>query len=129
MVWLFLDTSQRDRIRFGALTAGNPRVRTFRGRAGGLLRLLPHSTVPQNLRRLTGICVVRGPGAFSSVRAGVLVANLLSRFARLPLVGIDLEDSRDLHALAKSLARREIAPSDVILPTYVAPPNITCPHA
>jgi len=76
-------------------------------------------------RDILGICVVAGPGSFSSVRSGVLDANLLARLWRVPLVGVTVEDAQDLPALARRLAAEHSRGAAYVAPIYDAEPNIT----
>lgn len=121
MAWLFIDTATAGELRAGWL--GTPsRIRRRKGRAGTLVPLLT-SIVGE--RKPDGICVVAGPGSFSAVRSGVLAANLLARWWKVPLVGIDRGRAMDLKALATDLSSGALAPASYVAPVYDAEPNIT----
>lgn len=126
MRWLFIDTSVAGSVRFGFLGGGRPSVRTVKGRSGVLLPSLA-SRFPLPASSLCGICVVEGPGSFSSIRGGVVAANVLARSFGLPLVGVDASEAADLPVLAKRLMADEIAHVATVLPRYDAEPNITMP--
>lgn len=80
------------------------------------------------LEACEGICVVAGPGSFSSIRIGVLYANLLSRLLRLQLVGVSVEEAADRNALVERLKTHAPSPSVYVAPVYDMEPNITIPR-
>lgn len=135
MAWLFLDSHERGSSRLGWL--GGPRVtsneyrklRTIPGSAGQLLNELAKDR--KRLFSAEGVCVVAGPGSFSSVRTGVLYANLLSRLLRIPLVGVTVDEAGDLDALSLKLQATKLPANKAlqyVAPTYDAEPNITVPR-
>jgi hypothetical protein len=95
------------------------------GRSNALLSTLAKRVPLTKLRRAKGICVVQGPGSFTAVRTGVLVANLLSRLTQKPLVAISVDGAQDLGMLAKMLSDGLLPVSSTVLPVYDAEPNIT----
>ena len=125
MAWLFIDSHDRGTIRYGWLDAKRIRVCTVFARAGDIL--LNIAKERRLLKEAEGICVVAGPGSFSSVRTGVLHANLLSRLLKRPLVGVLAEEAQDLSILVKRLDSRKIKTSSYVAPLYDAEPNITTP--
>lgn len=79
-------------------------------------------------QRLRGIGVVRGPGAFSAVRVGLIVANTLGQELGLPAAGIVSDVTLDDRAVI-DLAR-QVQPSKtrrLVKPWYGREPNITKP--
>jgi tRNA A37 threonylcarbamoyladenosine modification protein TsaB len=113
-MWLFIDTHVLGTYRLGFVDQHHEDIQSFSGRAHELLgqldRLCPDTSL------ITGICVVDGPGTFSSIRTGVLYANLLARLLSVPLTSIH--------------AGERFSPLDVVSRSYVAPiydsePNIT----
>ncbi|MFA6429552.1 MAG: hypothetical protein WCV84_03585 [Patescibacteria group bacterium] len=129
MAWLFLDTHATGIVRFGFLEGGAVAVTTEALRAPALL---PQVALALRDRPLPeGVCVVKGPGTFSSVRSGVLDANLLARWWGVPLVGVDSAEATEerLPALSSLLQTqgKEMAQS-YIAPVYDAEPNITRPN-
>ena len=122
--WLLIDTRSREAAVFGWLTArGHLALRSVRAGAPGLMSSLASRLKPSDVAGASGICVVRGPGSFSSIRMGTLVANLLTRLFNLKLYALDVQDTEDVRALAESLARRK--PVKYAAPIYDRPPNIT----
>lgn len=101
---------------------------TVTARSGALLVLLASKIGLTRLKKTEGVCVVSGPGSFSSVRGGVLVANLLARFLKKPLVGILAPQAEDLPALYARLHAHEIPAQAFVAPVYDAEPNITLPR-
>jgi hypothetical protein len=125
--WLFIDTSSRERIRIALIEKEQNTEWITEGSRQSLLLRLSEYISPKRLSGLSGICVVRGPGSFSSIRSGVLIANLLSRMYRLPLFGVDIDQSRDLSVLRTNLLTHTILSVTYVAPMYDAEPNITCP--
>jgi len=124
MSWLFIDTHQSGQYRVGWL-GKEVNVKTYTGRASGLLLKLP--SLAKVKCEAKGVCVVAGPGSFSSVRTGVLYANLLSRLLKVPLVGISVDDSSDLKATSYKLQASDSV--SYVSPIYDAEPNITLPRS
>lgn len=128
MPWLFIDTHERGVSRWGWMDTTGVELRTILGSAGQLLNAFAKER--KRLSSARGVCVVAGPGSFSSVRTGVLYANLLSRLFRIPLVGVTLEEAKDLDALSGRLldTRYAIRDTRYVAPLYDAEPNITIPR-
>jgi len=125
--WLFIDTRSRETALFGWLDSqGVLKSHKVAHGAPGLMSSLARSIKLADLKSSQGICVVQGPGSFSSIRMGTLVANLLSRTSGRPLFAVDASEAGDYVALAESLIRRE--PSAYVAPVYDREPNITCPN-
>ena len=84
----------------------------------------------QNLKpeNLTGMLCVKGPGKFSSVRAGVAVANAMSWFLNIPISEllnneIPKEEKLFWNFLKKKIDIRK--QKHIIEPNYGRDPNIT----
>jgi hypothetical protein len=125
--WLFIDTSVAGVCRVGVLDGLRVHVREVTGRSGVLLPAI--ATFGRSLSALRGVCVVSGPGSFSSVRAGVLIANLFARVRRLPLVGVTVREADDLSRLSERLGAGDLSPVSFVEPVYDAEPNITLPRS
>jgi tRNA A37 threonylcarbamoyladenosine modification protein TsaB len=121
MSWLFIDTSRPDQFRVGHL-APMLSVKTVKGRAH---KLMPLVMKLGGAKKIDGICVVQGPGSFSAVRTGTLVANLLARLWKKPLVGVSVSEAEDLSILVERLSKKQISSSTYVAPVYDAEPNIT----
>jgi len=125
--YLFIDAHVRGRMAFAMIPLNIQQeivaheVEGSRNLVGEAERFFgPHA------KRACGIMVVAGPGSFSSIRSGVLVANLMSRLLGIPLYGMEAATDRvDLSALRQDLASGRLAPRSYIAPIYDQEPNIT----
>ena len=79
------------------------------------------------LSQAQGVCVVTGPGPFSSIRLGVLAANLISRTCGLPLYAVDSQAASDRKKLGNDLAQGTVPRVEYAAPVYDSEPNITLP--
>lgn len=123
---LFIDTHDRTLIRFASWEeSGSIRVSDYVGLREPLLHRLSEFFPHESLDELTGVCVVEGPGTFSSVRSGVLVANLLSRLYHIPLYGVSKNDAEDLEVLRQRIASKKLPSRSYVAPVYDQEPNIT----
>lgn len=125
--WLFIDSSTAGTYRFGVFEDARQHMHQRAGRTQGLLSALEKEIGRDVLSTVDGICVVSGPGSFSAVRAGVLVANLLARLFQKPLVGVRVDDAMDLARLAHDLERGVHSAVRFVDSLYDAEPNITLP--
>lgn len=77
--------------------------------------------------KLKGIIVVSGPGPFTALRIGVVVANTLAWALKIPVVDVKLNEFDNLNKLAqksqKLLAR--VKKQNIVEPFYGKAPNIT----
>ena len=88
--------------------------------------LVKHYLKPNDLN---GVVVVTGPGHFSYLRTGIVIANTFAFALNIPVAGIALEEFSDdeewvAHGLAKLQDKNNSVP---IMPQYGAEPNITTP--
>lgn len=125
MHWLFIDTSRLGQYRLGLLKEGGKGIETIAGRSSALLPSLAKKIGLAKLKKAVGICAVSGPGSFTSVRTGVLVANLLARLLNKPLVGVTVAEADDPAQLFERLRKQDIVQRDFVAPIYDAEPNIT----
>jgi tRNA A37 threonylcarbamoyladenosine modification protein TsaB len=123
-MWLFIESVQSDMFRIGFLGADGSRVKTVSRRANFILPELSRLAGTKGLKKIQGVCVVEGPGAFTPVRTAVLVANLLARFLKKPLVGITTPLAQDLKKLSATLECGSLCPADYVAPRYESEPNI-----
>ncbi len=122
--WLFIDSSQLGRFRYGIIDSTQKNLRLVHGRSHLLLAHLARLSL-STLGEIRGICVVAGPGSFSAVRGGVVVANILARCLGKPLVGIPVEEAEDVPKLIQWLESGRIVSSPFVEPVYDAEPTIT----
>lgn len=124
-MWLFVETTRPDNFVVGLLSAKTQKSVHVDARSHAVLGHILKLLTPSVRTQLEGICVVSGPGSFTSTRTGVMIANILSRQLQLPLVGVTLDDAQDLGELTKKLISGSIKSETYIAPVYSSEPNIT----
>ena len=90
--------------------------------ARGLLKFLEEKT--GDLRDISGIGVMKGPGSFTGLRIGLTVANTLADSLNIPIAGATGEDWREM-ALKKLRAGEN---ERIVMPEYGAAAHITAPR-
>lgn len=130
MTWLFIDTHVSGTSRLGTFhTDGSLRVRMYKGRTRTLLVRI-HRLWKEGGSAWRGIAVVSGPGSFSSIRTGVLYANILANCLRIPLLGLTTEEAMDDRWIEKRLSEKgSLSKMNYVAPVYDAEPNITLPQS
>lgn len=123
--FLFIDTARSGEFRIGFLRDSGAKFTTGVGRSNKFLSVLARQLNPQTAKALAGVCVVSGPGSFTAVRTGVLIANLLARYWGMPLYGVSVEQARDAENLFGKLAKGGLEPAGYVAPVYDTEPNIT----
>lgn len=83
------------------------------------------------MESLKGIVVNSGPGTFSSLRSGIVVANTLSFGLRIPVVGIPMPDERPVPQIAALgiIEVKKAKVGDIVSPEYGSEPNISQPKS
>lgn len=84
-------------------------------------------TKPQTL---TAITVVTGPGSFSSLRVGVVVANTLAWLLKIPIISLrvgETDNDQQLYNLVTNKLKKAGKRFKQIRPFYNKEPNITWP--
>lgn len=125
---LVIDTTRGTRIRLGLLAQKYWTIdREFERPGSHLVPLLDEFLRARNarVRSLVGIIVATGPGPYSSLRAGVAVANSLGYALKIPVVGVS--GAWPMRELLKrgSRALRRAKPGAIVSPKYGRAPNIT----
>lgn len=76
--------------------------------------------------KIKGIIVVTGPGKFTSLRAGVSMANALAFSLKIPAVGISLNEANSSNNMfSVSEDKFKETGEHIITPFYGQEPNIT----
>ncbi len=102
MTYLFIESVLPAEFRVGLLRDDVPHVRIIVKRSHAILMEVMKEL--KKVKKIDGIIVVKGPGSFTAIRTGVLIANVLARILRVPLNG---------------------ASAGMVLPEYISEPNIT----
>ena len=105
---------------------GRIRVAKKKAMPGATVSAIASFFSPTDVERAHGVCVVAGPGSFSAIRGGVLIANLLARLHDKKLYGLSKDEASDLSAVRERLTDGQILPAPYVAPVYDAEPNITC---
>lgn len=126
MAWLLINTADRAHLSVAVIPeSGEIQERIAEGSRISVFSVLRELISPSEFAELQGIAVVYGPGSFSAIRSGVLIANLLSRLYHIPLYGFSKDDARDLVSLRRQLVENAVSASEYVSPVYDAEPNIT----
>lgn len=128
MAWLYINSAAPEASEVGIISRTTQKVTKISGRSHAILNTIVRTKRRQK-SKLEGVCVVSGPGSFSSIRTGVLIANVLARLERIPLYGIRLDQAQSLSTLVMQLEEKMIAPQEYVKPEYDAEPNITMAKA
>lgn len=127
-MWFFIDSSERGRLRLARIPVlGAVHVHDVIAPRYSLIRELSGFVPREHFSDIKGICVVSGPGSFSAVRGGVLVANIMARILRVPLFDLNRSESADLELVRDGLVRGLYHTKSYVAPSYDAEPNITTP--
>lgn len=89
-------------------------------------RLLKKGNVkPQEL---SAVAVISGPGPFSALRTGIVIANTLAKSLNIPVIGLKTEEvstgQQLLELLERKIKNKRFEP---VMPFYGKEPNITKP--
>ncbi len=130
MAFLFIDTRQTGASVVRWLDGEAFETWVSEGRAQQLL-----AGIKAHLDRinssLNGVIVVSGPGRFSSIRVGILYANILARWYKVPLFEAkaeDVETDDALKDLVSAIGSGVRTSSAYVAPIYDREPNITSPR-
>ncbi|MCC7356900.1 hypothetical protein IT408_00100 [Candidatus Uhrbacteria bacterium] len=128
MTWLYINSAQPDASDVGIITNATRRITRVTGRSHKILNTISRLKEVKH-KKLNGVCVVSGPGSFTSIRTGVLIANVLARLEKIPLVGLHLDQVKDLAEVANGLQNNAFPYRAYVKPEYDTEPNITLPKA
>lgn len=76
-------------------------------------------------KKLKGIVVVTGPGSFTSVRIGCVIANTLAQVLKIGIYGAHADKLNSDQLILKAIPK--IKKSKFAIPFYDREPNITIP--
>ncbi|MFZ5363982.1 MAG: hypothetical protein ACOZAG_00650 [Patescibacteria group bacterium] len=81
------------------------------------------------VKDLFGVLIVSGPGAFTAVRQGVVLANTFGYLLGVPVIGLKKDEFRkEKEFLEKGYGKiMKTKKGKLVLPTYGKEPNITKP--
>lgn len=123
MAWLYLDPCRTRAWRSAIVD----------GASSSPVKLITHTGRPKSwLSRIAssgpydGVAIVAGPGTFSSVRIGVLYANMIAKLQGIPLVSVE-PIARGSRACDCAATWSHATRSTYVAPVYDAEPNITQP--
>lgn len=129
MGWLALDTRVQGHSAISWVEEGQVETIHVEGKAARALEVLARLK-DQHSGSVEGILVAAGPGTFSSIRTGVLYANLCARLLEVPLLELTEEEANaaDFSPIIQAHLRGERASSPYVTPLYDREPNITIPR-
>lgn len=119
MKLFYIDTHESGCFSFGWIGA-RQKIWEYQGRTKDLVYEITRKVKLDELKNADGICVVKGPGSFSSIRAGVLAANLLARALQLKLYSLPAGQGKIASEVLEGLE-----PQVFVAPEYDREPNIT----
>lgn len=124
MAWLYINSALPDASDVGIISSTSQRLKRVEGRSHHILNTISQLKEVKQ-KQIEGVCVVFGPGSFSSIRTGVLIANMFARTEKIPLIGLHLDQATDLALIAKGLEANTYPKQAYVKPEYDAEPNIT----
>lgn len=130
MAYLYIDTRQTGESVVRWLDDDAYETWVSEGRAQQILKGIK-GHLARIKSEMEGVVVVSGPGRFSSIRVGILYANLIARWYKRPLFEAraeDVETNDDLRLFVGSIRAGVRQPSAYVAPVYDREPNITTPR-
>jgi tRNA A37 threonylcarbamoyladenosine modification protein TsaB len=129
---LFINTVVFGEILVGLFGGESVMQKKIKGNSDKLLVLIDKILEKNKIKPedINGIAVVSGPGSFTAVRQGVLAANALGFFLRIPVAGIRLDEFKGDNELIAIIEGRmkKTRVGETVLPFYGGEPNITKPR-
>lgn len=130
MGWLGIDTRVNGHSVVSWINPGQIETIHVEGKAARALPVLARLTEARRAE-LEGVLVASGPGTFSSIRTGVLYANLIARLLAIPLIEISEEEASvgRFEEVIREYKEGKRKASLYVAPMYDQEPNITFPRA
>lgn len=128
-MYLFINTSEQGKIRIALF---NSKALIVSMSKKGTVKLTEKLVffITQLLKKqrkkfidLKGIIVVTGPGSFTSVRIGCVIANTLAQVLKIGIYGDNAEKLTSDELILKSI--KKLKQNNFALPFYDREPNIT----
>lgn len=128
MGWLYIDTRVNGSSTVSWVEGDAVETLQVEGKAARILPVLAR-LAKDRAKPLEGVLVASGPGTFSSIRTGVLYANLLARLKRVPLLEVAEHEATvaSMPALIRSYRSQKRSAQAYVAPVYDREPNITTP--
>jgi hypothetical protein len=130
-ILLAIDTTVADEAAVFLFDGKNIKKETLREAKDKLLFLVDKvfKKNKKEIEGIGGIAVVSGPGSFTAVRGGVVMANVLGNLLKVPVIGIKREEFKDEVEFLKIGYGKmmEGKGERIVLPAYGKEPNITKP--
>ncbi len=129
MGWLGIDTRVNGHSAVSWIDGDQIETIQVEGKAARALPVLAR-LVEGRKNQIEGILVASGPGTFSSIRTGVLYANICARLLKIPLVEVQEEESLISHypEIVNEFVAGKRTASTYVAPIYDREPNITLPR-
>lgn len=132
-MFLFINTAEQEKIT-ACLLGSNGKVfkqktvQNLKAKSNQLLILIDKLFLTNKIvaKKIKGIIIVTGPGAFSRLRTGVVTANTLAFALKIPIAGVNLQEADNLEKII-ILGMKKIAKGGdkIVEPFYGKEPNIT----
>lgn len=129
MGWIGIDTRTNGHSVVSWIEGEHSETIQVEGRAARALPILARLT-KDRMNLIEGVLVASGPGTFSSIRTGVLYANLISRLLKIPLIELNEEEVSPEgypQIIQDYFAGRRLG-ATYVAPIYDREPNITTPR-
>ncbi len=130
MGWLGIDTRTNGHSVISWVEGEQIETVQVEGKAARALPVIAR-LLERRASQVEGVLVASGPGTFSSIRTGVLYANLFSRLKQVPLIEV-LEEEASPANYPKLIQEYRLGTrqaASYIAPIYDREPNITTPRA
>lgn len=132
-MYLFINTTEQGKIRIalfnskGLVSSINKSgtVKLTEKLVFFITQLLKKQKI--EFKKLKGIVVVTGPGSFTSVRIGCVIANTLAQVLNIGIYGAHADSLNTDQLILKSI--KKLKKNKYVIPFYDREPNITIPGA